>query len=243
MMYLELIPSCLSTLQHTSQWAMSTFPCISGINIPDIMRVDNRSYTAAMALAQQPIPAIPHIRANDFLADDLVALCQQLQAAGITKILIISGDPASDGDPNRHMDLATLNRLCTTLPTVQFYAGFDPYRQRLTDEYAYAKAKIDAGVVGLFTQPLFDLNLTRFLLKLDMKTEWHIGISPILTPASYRYWTQRNHVVFPADFEPTLAHNITIGRAIIDECHSHGYHNYIMPIKTDIVPYLHALLD
>ena len=51
----------MDQLQHDAHWALSTYPSISGINIPDILRLNNRSYDAVKPLAQQKITTIPHI--------------------------------------------------------------------------------------------------------------------------------------------------------------------------------------
>ena len=129
-----------------------------------------------------------------------------------------------------------------TFPKLSFYAGHDPYRQSLKDEYEYSEKKLKAGAKGLFTQPLFDINLTKMLLNLPISGEWFIGISPVLTEPSYNYWVTRNNVVFPSDFSISNEHNDMIGKIIIEECKQANQHNYIMPIKADIKKYLKNIL-
>ena len=133
--------------------------------------------------------------------------------------------------------------LTSSISDIHFYAGHDPYRQSLKDEYNYSKEKIKAGAKGLFTQPIFDLNMAKLLLNLDIDCEWFIGISPVLSDPSYKYWTTRNNVVFNADFNLTLDYNINIGKQLINYCKEKNQHNYIMPIKTDLKIYLEKLFN
>ena len=215
------------------------------LNIPDILRVKNRSYDAVVDVSNLGIDAIPHIRACDFSKEELLNLCLSLKSKGIKNILIISGDPP----PNllqpvyKHDLIEIFNMLCSSVSDINFYGGHDPYRQSLKDEYNYSKEKIKAGAKGLFTQPIFDLNLARLLLNLDLECEWFIGISPVLTKPSYQYWTTRNNVVFNADFNLTMDYNVTIGKELINYCQEKNQHNYIMPIKTDIYSYLGRLIN
>ena len=95
---------------------------------------------------------------------------------------------------------------------------------------------------GVFTQPIFDINLVQLLLNLPISGEWFIGISPVLTKPSYDYWTTRNNVVFPKNFTCSEDHNTAIAKDILNLCHEKNMHNYIMPIKADIKHYLNAIL-
>ena len=243
MIYLELVPTSISELKDHSKWATSNFRDILGINVPDILRVQNRSYSAVSEISNMGIDAIPHIRACDFSKEDLLVLCNNLKGKGIKNILIVSGDPP----PNllqpvfKHNLIDVFRMLTYNISDVHFYAGHDPYRQSLKDEYNYSKEKIKAGAKGLFTQPIFDLNLAKLLLNLDIECEWFIGISPVLSDPSYNYWTTRNNVVFNADFNLTLDYNIKIGKELINYCKEKNQHNYIMPIKTDLKTYLGKL--
>ena len=245
MIYLELVPTSMPELIKNCTWATNQLSDISGINIPDILRVKNRSYNAVVDVSNLGIDAIPHIRACDFSKEELLNLCLSLKSKGIKNILIISGDPP----PNllqpvyKHDLIEIFNMLCSSISDINFYGGHDPYRQSLKDEYNYSKEKIKAGAKGLFTQPIFDLNLARLLLNLDLECEWFIGISPVLTKPSYQYWTTRNNVVFNADFNLTMDYNITIGKELINYCQKKNQHNYIMPIKTDLHSYLGRLIN
>ena len=210
MIFLELVPVSIDELKTNSQWAIETHPSITGINVPDILRIKNRSYDAVLPLANLSIQSIPHIRICDFSEEQLYTLCERLLNNGILHILLISGDPP----PNllqpvyRHNIIHILKGLSNTFNTIDFYAGFDPYRQSLKAEYEYAYNKLSAGAKGLFTQPVFDTHLAHMLLELNLDCNWFIGISPVLTEPSLNYWQTRNNVVFNTNFTPTYDYNV-----------------------------------
>jgi len=242
--YLELVPTDLNDLVSSSQWATQTFPKLTGINIPDILRVSHRSYDAVLPLSVQGIQTIPHIRTCDFSESDLVALCDGLLKNNGPHILLISGDPPPNllQPVHTHSMTHIIKLLSTTFPEGHFYAAHDPYRQSLKDEFLYSEKKLAAGAKGLFTQPLFDPQLTQFLLNSSLGATWYIGISPVLTQPSFNYWVTRNHVVFRQDIELTMDYNIRMGRDILALCEQYNQHNYIMPIKTPLRGYLDRLL-
>ncbi|RAP24930.1 methylenetetrahydrofolate reductase [Candidatus Marinamargulisbacteria bacterium SCGC AG-343-K17] len=240
MIYLELVPNNIPDLIKESKWALNSFKDIYGINVPDILRIDNRSYDAVTHLAKEAIPCIPHIRICDFSIDNLLSLCNTLQDNNVDKILLISGDPP----PNplqpifKHNIVNVIKTITSTMPKLTIYAGHDPYRQSFKEEFNYSKKKLEAGAKGLFTQPIFDTNLTNILLDQCLPCEWFIGISPVLTEKSFNYWVSRNNVVFPPDFKLSLDYNTKIAKEIITICKEKNQHNYIMPITCDIKPYL-----
>ena len=86
MIFLELVPTSLETLKKESDWALSNFNELSGINVPDILRVSNRSYDSAISLASKNINAIPHIRACDFELESLLKLCEKLEKNNVKNI-------------------------------------------------------------------------------------------------------------------------------------------------------------
>ena len=245
MIFLELVPSNINQLIEQSHWALTKFSSISGINVPDILKINTRSYEAASELTTANVTCIPHLRICDFSFDELIALCESLQSVGICNILLISGDPP----PNplqpvfKHNIVKIIANLTTAFPDVSFYAGHDPYRQSFKDELTYSQKKLDAGAKGLFTQPIFDVHLVNMLLEHCQPCEWFIGISPVLTEKSYNYWTSRNNVVFPPNFELSMAHNVSLAKTIIQTCNDHAQHNYIMPITCGLSPYLDHVFD
>lgn len=42
------------------------------------------------------------------------------------------------------------------------------------------------------------------------------GVSPVLSERSVSYWRNKNNVIFPKDFEPTLEWNIEFARKVIE---------------------------
>ena len=78
MVFLELVPSDKKTVIAESRWAFDSFKDIEGINIPDILRLSNRSYDIVQTLASESIPNIPHIRICDFPIEKLLKLCEKL---------------------------------------------------------------------------------------------------------------------------------------------------------------------
>lgn len=243
MISLELVPHSIETIQTDATWATNTFPDITAINIPDILRLPNRSYTVSKHLATTHT-VIPHIRVIDFSNDDLIACMKDLKNAGINHVLLISGDPP----PNplqpiyKHSIPRIIEDIRREVPTITIYAGCDPYRQNLSKEIAYCQEKLDAGASGLFTQPIFNPHFAHMLIEQCQPCDWFIGISPVLTQRSFNYWITRNNVVFSPSFECSMSYNIAIGADLIALCKEADQHNYIMPIKTDISTYLPQLL-
>ena len=239
------MPNELDKLIEDSHWAISTFNDVQGINIPDILRVKNRSYNIVPHLSKQSINNIPHIRICDFKLEALMDLCENLLKKNVVNVLLISGDPP----PNplqpiyKHNIIQVIYKIKTNYPQLNIYGGFDPYRQSLKKEYEYALEKIEAGAKGLFTQPVFDINLAKLILNLKINCEWFIGVSPVLTEKSLNYWISRNNVVFPASFKPSFEYNVKLGKEIIQICKDLNQNNYLMPIKTDINQYLNKLFN
>ncbi|MEK9727460.1 MAG: methylenetetrahydrofolate reductase [Candidatus Margulisiibacteriota bacterium] len=244
MIYLELVPTSLEKLSLESHWALNTFKEIKGINIPDILRISTRSFDAAAHIAKDDIDSIPHIRICDFNMSQLSELCHKLSIQNVSRILLISGDPP----PNplqpvfKHNIIEIIKELSTQFKSINFYAGCDPYRQSIRSELNYSEEKIKAGAMGLFTQPIFDINLAKILINSSITSQWFLGISPVLTEKSYNYWVTRNNVFFNSKFERSLDYNINIGKDMIELCKTENHNNYIMPIKTDLQSYLKGLL-
>ena len=240
MIYLEIVPKELTNLLSTSHWINENKPSICGINIPDILRVPNRSYDTAIYLTKHNIKALPHIRMIDFSETELINLAHRLFNNNVTQLLLITGDPPLDLTKTIHNhQITTIIRLIKSeLPDLTIYAALDPYRQNLKKEIDYAFSKIESGATGLFTQPIFDIHLAHVLLNQPFKCELFIGTSPVTDKKSYQYWCNRNNVFFPKSFELTMDHNVSIARSIIQVSKSFNQNNYLMPIKTDTIEYL-----
>jgi methylenetetrahydrofolate reductase (NADPH) len=243
MIFLELVPRDLNNIIETCHWVKLNQPEITGINIPDILRVENRSYDTCIQLAEQNFNVIPHIRIIDFSEKELIELTLNLYSKNVTKILLISGDPPLDlSKPIYNHNIKNIIKLIKKeVSEMTIYAGLDPYRQNLKKEIEYSHTKIEAGATGLFTQPIFDINLAHILINQPFNCDLFIGISPVTDERSYQYWCNRNQAFFPKSFELTLSHNITVAKSIIELCSNHNQHNYLMPIKTTATDYLKEL--
>ena len=236
MIYLELVPRNQKLIAD-SHWAIRSFKTIQGINVPDILRISNRSYDAVSELAKHNINCIPHIRICDFSHEDLFKLSETLKKWGYN-LLLISGDPP----PNplqpvfKHNLVKIIKELTKHIKTEHLRVAMTHIAKVLRRIHLFSK-KLD-GAKGLFTQPIFDLNLVNILLDQCTPCEWFIGISPVLSEKSYNYWTSRNNVVFPSDFKLSMDYNTTIAKEIIQLCEEKKQNNYIMPITCELQPYL-----
>lgn len=223
------------------------FPAVDTVNVPDLLRFPLRSWEACRT-AQTFLPrAVPHLRAIDYDLSSqdgslhgIGPLCATLAAHGMREVLVVTGDPPSDGErtafPTRPETL--IRALKAALPDLTVYAGLDPYRAGFRDELEYARRKREAGADGLFTQPFFDPRLMDLYADLlDGETVFW-GISPVLTARSRAYWEERNRALFPRDFTPTLEWNVAFARRTLEFVRVGGWHIYLMPIRVDLRAYL-----
>ena len=67
------------------------------------------------------------------------------------------------------------------------------------------------------------------------------GVSPVLSERSMSYWRNKNNVIFPKNFEPTLEWNINFAREVISFARKHNHNVYLMPIKAKIMSYLQGV--
>ncbi|MSR88385.1 MAG: methylenetetrahydrofolate reductase [Candidatus Margulisbacteria bacterium] len=240
---LELVPRDLYSLKTEVHHLLNRFPQLSGINIPDVLRLPTRSTDAVYSLLSENILAIPHIRAIDLPLETSINNIKNLVKKGLTHILIISGDIPQK--PNQELYNVTPTQLIKTLaaelPNLKIYAGLDPYRQSFKEEFAYCQEKLDAGANGFFTQPFFDPHLAEIFLDQFKTCEIFIGISPVLTETSLHYWTEKNNAIFPSDFVPNLNHSISIAKKLTALANTYKQSTYHMPIKVDPELYLEGV--
>ena len=205
---IELVPRGLEKLQEEADHLLSQFAQLDTVNIPDLKRMKLRSWDACLPLRERFKSAIPHIRAWDFdLEGDAEALRQAVD--GFSEVLVISGDPDPKNPVERPADhcLKTITKVCNMYPEIRVFAGLDPYRSRMQDEFEYVEKKIDAGACGLFSQPFFSKDLLkayRDLLPADIDIFW--GVSPVMSEKSKAYWIGVNRALFPRNFELPPAH-------------------------------------
>lgn len=242
MLSIELVPRALDQLLDQAEQVVAAFPEISWLNIPDIKRLPVRSHDAAVAAVHLPLRVIPHVRARDRSLDESVELLLRLEQAGVPEALIITGDRFEmDPETPHPTSLDLLRRASKELTTLRLWAGFDPYRGELGAELDYAWAKLEAGAYGLFTQPFFDLEFAEKCLKELEGVATFLGITPVTSEKSARYWERANRVVFPPGFEATLEGCARLTVELLELVQTYGQRAYLMPITVEPLTYLRAV--
>ena len=210
------------------------------INIPDLLRFPTRSWEGA-ALAQQYFPtAMPHIRAMDVDLERPLSMGEYLRQNQIKEVLIIEGDPPQDMTHTVYPTVTTdvIRKFREELPEIRVYAGIDQYRGSMQQEQYRIRRKLQAGAVGFFTQPFFDLRLLAMYADMLEGLEVYWGVSPVESERAKSYWELKNHVVFPKNFAATLAWSVDFAREVQAFAQSRGDSVYLMPIRTDLTAYL-----
>ena len=240
---IELVPRSRSGLLAELEEVRS-LGGVQTVNIPDLLRYSLRSWQGC-ALAKAVVPqAIPHIRAIDINPKVPLPMAAALDAAGITEVLVIEGDaPADMGHQTYDVtSLEIIRKFRRELPHVTVWAGLDPYRQNFARERDYAEAKLEAGAVGLFTQPFFDLRLMELWAELLVGAEVFWGATTVTSEKSLSYWQTRNKAVFPRSFEPTLEWNRQFAAELLAFARRTGSHAYFMPVRASVAEYLGGVL-
>ena len=238
----ELIPRSAEALAAYVATVKAAFPAADTLNIPDLMRFPLRSWDAAALVRPQFGNVIPHIRAIDIAPDAPLPGADQ---PGLEEILVVHGDPPADLSHRTYPNSteSIIRRYRREAPHLKVYAAFDPYRRAPWKELEDVARKKEAGAIGFFTQPVFDLKL------FDLCREWmqgecvFWGLSPVIGPKSRSYWETTNHIVFPRDFSPTLDANIQFAQTVLKELAQEKGKAYLMPVRIKLEQYLPALLD
>jgi methylenetetrahydrofolate reductase (NADPH) len=241
---IELVPRSAESLDADLRLLRERFPRISTVNVPDLLRFPVRSWDACQRARRSVERAIAHLRSMDFDLTGPFVLKDLLATRGLSEVLVVRGDtPQALGRriyPTRPTEL--IAAIKSQLPGLKVYASFDPYSSTLHAAAALARAKLDAGADGFFTQPFFDLRWMDVCAEVLAGCEVYWGVSPVLGPQPRRYWEVKNRVVFPAGFEPTLAWNHRFAAASLAWVRERGAHIYFMPIRTDLGTYLEGIL-
>jgi len=243
MILVELVPRELETVTHDAQKILKQYPQISGINVPDVLRLHNRSWQVAEHFVYNNIAVVPHIRAIDHDLEVTVSQISDLVKKGLKHVLIVTGDPPQSLSVETHpiTPMMVVEELKMRHPDLKVYCGLDPYRQSFREELAYCKQKIKAGADGFFSQPFFDPELARIYIEQLADVDLFVGISPVTTEGSYNYWITRNNAIFPKNFGLSLEENCENARNIIAMAQRHNKDVYLMPIKVDPFQYLDQL--
>ncbi len=239
----ELVPKSAEELVSDALIVKTMLPAATALNLPDLTRFQLRSWEACQVTSRIMPASIPHLRAIDFGTGEAEKVAERLLQAGLREVLVVRGDPPHDLSrrtyPNSSEDV--IFRLKRNFPELLVYAAYDPYRTGFREELNTVKRKVGAGADGFFTQPIFDLNLLRTCA--DMLHGFNVfwGIAPVLGEKSRAYWEVTNKVVFPREFEPTLAWNTAFARRAMDFVSEAGGNAYLMPIRLDLSRYLAEL--
>lgn len=157
----ELVPRGHDQVYADALEVKAALPNVTDLNIPDLTQFELRSWHACIRTREVFQSSIPHIRAIDVAEGAEEVLGDTLLANGLREILVVRGDPPHDLSrrtyPNTSEDV--IRRLKSRFPELRIYAAFDPYRRGFREEMEAVRRKIAAGADGLFTQPIFDLNL------------------------------------------------------------------------------------
>lgn len=239
----ELVPRSAAELVSDALIVKTMLPAANVLNLPDLTRFQLRSWEACQATSSVMPASIPHLRAIDFGTGEAEAVVARLLQAGLREVLVVRGDPPHDLSrrtyPNSSEDV--IRRLKQSFPDLVVYAAYDPYRGGFREELEAVKRKVDAGADGFFTQPIFDLNLLRVCADILHGLNVFWGIAPVLGEKSRAYWEVTNKVVFPREFEPTLAWNTGFARRAMNFVSEAGGNAYLMPIRIDLRKYLAEL--
>jgi len=244
MLFIELVPRDIDLLIEQAQWILSTYPQVDGFNIPDIMRLENRSHDVVARLLTEGINALPHVRAIDRPIEETLSLLEPLVAAGLKSVLFISGDPPVNSDaPVYDVQVTELIRVVKAKwPALTVFAASDQYRQSLDAEFLYMDQKLEAGADGFFSQPFFDLDLAKKFCETYSHTQLYLGSSPVTSEASKKYWETVNKVSFSDSFSLSLVDNAVFAKNLYRLAKSYGQHSYDMPIRIDLGAYFSEFL-
>ena len=243
----ELVPRSKENLKEQLHLIKDTLPdnCIDIINIPDLLSCELRGYEGAIIAKEYAKSVMPHIRAMDIDITKPLPMAEFIKKNGIHKVLVIEGDPPSDMShevyPTETTDV--INKFRMELPEVDVYAGIDQYRSSMKSERYRIRRKLQAGAKGFFTQPFFDLRLLGMYEDMLDGIETYWGASPVMSVRSMSYWEQKNNVVFPKDFHPTLEWSVDFSKRMKEIVMAHDGNLYLMPIKANLAAYLKGVFS
>lgn len=240
---IELVPRNEPDLREQLA-EVAEFPRVDTVNIPDIIRFPLRSWQSCGVARECVRSVIPHLRAIDVDPQRPLAAAPDLKCYGVNEALVVAGDVPADMSRRVYStgSLDLIQKMRREHPEISLYAAFDPYRQGFQAERNYATQKLEAGAIGLFTQPFFDVRLMEVFAEQLAGVEVFWGVTTVLSRRSQRYWQTRNRAVFPSDFEPTLEWNRRLAKDALAFVEMHGGNIYFMPIRAGIGEYLDGIL-
>lgn len=240
----EVVPRSRSGLRAEIAEIAEHLKDVDTINIPDLLRFSTRSWMATH-FARPQFKAIPHIRAIDLNPDVPLPMAETLIDQEIEEVILITGDAPNNMSSHIYDQDAmdAIKRFKRELPHLRIYAGLDPYRQSFHKEVDYLERKLEAGAIGFFTQPFFDMRMVELyadLLPTDAEIFW--GATAITSDATYNYWRTRNHAIFPKSFTPDLAYSRSFASELLSFARQNNQNVCLMPIKVDTAEYLAGIV-
>ena len=168
----------------------------------------------------------------------------ELRKNGINEVLVIEGDPPQDMSHKFYPTVSTdvIQKFHQEMPEVKVYAGIDQYRGSMRKELYRIQRKIQAGAVGFFTQPFFDMRFMEMYADMLEGQNVYWGVSPVMSEQSRSSWELKNNVIFPKDFEASLEWSIEFSRKVIEFASRREDNVYLMPIKSNLSAYLQGVL-
>lgn len=240
----ELVPRDLAIFEEELKAIKADIPDVDFINIPDLLSCDIRSWDGAGIAKKYFKDAVPHLRAMDFDFTCELPIKDKLKKYGIKEVLVIEGDPPQTMTHQVYPTISTdiIKKFSDEMPDIKVYAGIDQYRSSIKEEEYRIRRKMLAGAKGFFTQPFFDMRYLEIYADILDGMDIYWGVSPVLSQRSVSYWRNKNNVIFPKDFEPTLEWNVAFARKVVEFAKAHNQNVYLMPIKAKIMPYLEGVL-
>ena len=242
MQLLELVPRTWDQLLNEAEISLEKYDYISGFNIPDVRRLSIRSLEVVSKFLERGWHIVPHIRSRDYSLDKHLELLEPLVESGLKDVLVVRGDAIKDDAKSFGCSsIELILKLKQKFPSLIIYGALDPYRWDWDREKAYIDEKLEAGVSGFFTQPLFDLSLVDTILSELKSTCVFVGVAPVTSQSSREYWESVNKVSFPKSFEFTLEGSGLVAKQIVQHVESYSQHIYHMPIVVNPISYLSAI--
>ena len=240
----ELVPRDLAIFEEELKAIKADIPDVDFINIPDLLSCDIRSWDGAGIAKKYFKDAVPHLRAMDFDFTCELPIKDKLKKYDIKEVLVIEGDPQQTMTHQVYPTISTdiIKKFSDEMPDIKVYAGIDQYRSSIKEEEYRIRRKMLAGAKGFFTQPFFDMRYLEIYADILDGMDIYWGVSPVLSQRSVSYWRNKNNVIFPKDFEPTLEWNVAFARKVVEFAKAHNQNVYLMPIKAKIMPYLEGVL-
>ncbi|XDD48343.1 methylenetetrahydrofolate reductase [Leptospira sp. WS39.C2] len=142
---LEVVPRDVSVVLQEVNYVKNNFNQISGINIPDLLRFDNRSWAVA-SLIQPIFPnVIPHLRAIDFDLDHCEGIIETLKQSKISTVVGIKDefdyiemkkDAGADGFLTQpFFDMRLVDIFTEKLKGMEVYIGVSPVITEKSQSY------------------------------------------------------------------------------------------------------------